>query len=272
MKNKWLEKLIYLVHPQAYTKKLLEDIREDNQRYEQLRKEFLDLQTIKAGYEDMLQDIVSSIKAMTWAKDAEHRYTGLNHTFCTRFFGLPLCEMEFEVCLDTFIGCTDDEIIRDMHADRTNNSMLRSLSVSDRYMEHAIEPCHFIMGGSIDDVPAVFYIVKTSRIKNGEFMGCTNVGWDLTSKRHIVTGMLRDMIQSNEADQLLGTEEAFCYCVDITAHQCTMLPHACFNSASKGVEDTDGFCVGIEDCEKEDCVKKKDKQGLNGSGLRQAVS
>jgi hypothetical protein len=227
----------------------MDEIKADRHRYEQLEQRYTQALNSKEHYMDILSMVTSALAALQWHKDENFKYTVANHSYCNRFFGV----MSKERCISSLQGRTDEEVVQMFYPnEEVTNTLVASSAASDAYMHEMKEPAHFFLTGTIDDVYTLMYVIKKPTYSGtGLYTGCSNLGWDLTSRTEELQPAL-EVLMSEEQSSVIY-EDSFTQCILVNPEltQCGLFQHLCVDKVIERAR----FCLNPDSCDK-DCERK----------------
>lgn len=210
------------------SKQLYNEIKNQNQKLKELRKEYNESKHWNTEYSFLLKQTTESMKTLIWHKDKDHKYLLANPLHCESFFGLsPSID-----CLEYIKGKTDKELIKECFINQNISNTLGDMCLlSDKYTASQQITSHFLEAGIIDDEEILLYLIKMPQFdKNKNFTGTIGIGWDLTDQSGNILNLLNRWKFDKSVIELYKQDCVFCYVINPKIHKCVIFNHLCGKS------------------------------------------
>ena len=209
--------------PEKLLKPLLNEIKEDRIKIQELLDELTEAQETHIQFSSILEGLSTSMEALIWSKDKNHKYIVANARLCNYLFDE---EVSTDDCLVMVKGKTYTELLENCYNDHI---LYRLGLLSDEYTREEKKACHFIEAVCIDEKEILFYIIKIPQYLDGRFNGTYAIAWDITSKSEFVTELLNRWIYDEKITEVYLCKNQFSYAINPKIKQCPIFHHICPN-------------------------------------------
>jgi hypothetical protein len=221
--------------PEKLLKPLINEIKEDRIKIQELLDELTEAQTSHQQFSSILEGLTNSMQALVWSKDKNHKYIVANARLCTYLFGEKVTTEE---CHTIVKGKTYTEILESCY----NDHILYKLGLlSDEYTRESKHSCHFIEAVRIEEKEFLFYIIKIPQFENNIFIGTYAVAWEMSSRSEFMTDLLNRWIYDGKAIEVYKCLDQFSYAINPKVKRCSVFQHLCPHPERGGEE-----CIHFE--------------------------